>query len=63
MAHAVKTPFIFDEQAAAYVEDPLWRWRGLIRLGRDLLRDKVALGGAIIAPFMVPGYPWWWQSV
>ncbi|MCJ7619496.1 MAG: ABC transporter permease [Anaerolineae bacterium] len=48
MAHAVKTGFILDDQAAAYVEDPLWRWRGLIRLGRDLLRDKVALGGAII---------------
>jgi ABC-type dipeptide/oligopeptide/nickel transport system permease subunit len=36
------------DQAAAYVEDPLWRWRGLIRLGRDLLRDKVALAGALI---------------
>jgi peptide/nickel transport system permease protein len=48
MAHAVKSQFMLDDQAAAYVEDPLWRWRGLIRLGRDLLRDKVALGGAII---------------
>jgi peptide/nickel transport system permease protein len=37
-----------DDQAIAYVEDPLWRWRGLIRLGRDLLRDKVALAGAAI---------------
>ena len=37
-----------DERAVAYVEDPLWRWRGLIRLGRDLLRDKVALAGALI---------------
>jgi ABC-type dipeptide/oligopeptide/nickel transport system permease subunit len=39
---------LLDERAAAYVEDPLWRWRGLIRLGRDLLRDKVALAGALI---------------
>ena len=37
-----------DDAALAYVEDPLWRWRGLIRLGRDLLRDKVALMGAAI---------------
>jgi peptide/nickel transport system permease protein len=48
MADAAKAQFMLDDQAAAYVEDPLWRWRGLIRLGRDLLRDKVALGGAII---------------
>jgi ABC-type dipeptide/oligopeptide/nickel transport system permease subunit len=39
---------LLDERAVAYVEDPLWRWRGLIRLGRDLLRDKVALAGALI---------------
>jgi peptide/nickel transport system permease protein len=39
---------VLDERAIAYVEDPLWRWRGLIGLGRDLLRDKVALVGAII---------------
>lgn len=37
-----------DETAVAYVEDPYWRWRGLMRLGRDLLRDKVALAGVII---------------
>jgi ABC-type dipeptide/oligopeptide/nickel transport system permease subunit len=37
-----------DQRAVAYVEDPLWRWRGLIRMGRDLLRDKVALTGATI---------------
>jgi peptide/nickel transport system permease protein len=37
-----------DQRAIAYVEDPLWRWRGLIRMGRDLLRDKVALTGAAI---------------
>jgi len=37
-----------DQIAVAYVEDPLWRWRGLIRMGRDLLRDKVALTGAAI---------------
>jgi ABC-type dipeptide/oligopeptide/nickel transport system permease subunit len=48
MAGAVKTQFVLDDQATAYVEDPLWRWRGLIRLGRDLLRDKVALTGAIL---------------
>jgi ABC-type dipeptide/oligopeptide/nickel transport system permease subunit len=48
MADTAETEYIFDEQAIAYVEDPLWRWRGLIRLGRDLIRDKVALAGAII---------------
>jgi peptide/nickel transport system permease protein len=48
MADTTQTRFVLDEQATAYVEDPLWRWRGLIRLGRDLLRDKVALAGAII---------------
>ena len=48
MAETAKGKYLLDEQAMAYVEDPLWRWRGLIRLGRDLLRDKVALIGAII---------------
>ncbi len=48
MADTVQKRFILDDQASTYVEDPLWRWRGLIRLGRDLLRDKVALTGAII---------------
>lgn len=48
MAEMAEREFAFDEAAAAYVEDPLWRWRGLIRLGRDLVRDKVALAGAII---------------
>jgi ABC-type dipeptide/oligopeptide/nickel transport system permease subunit len=48
MAETAKGDYLLDEQAMAYVEDPLWRWRGLIRLGRDLLRDKVALIGAII---------------
>jgi ABC-type dipeptide/oligopeptide/nickel transport system permease subunit len=53
MADTAEKEYIFDEQAIAYVEDPLWRWRGLIRLGRDLLRDKVALAGAIIVFLMV----------
>jgi ABC-type dipeptide/oligopeptide/nickel transport system permease subunit len=53
MAETAEKEYIFDEQAIAYVEDPLWRWRGLIRLGRDLLRDKVALAGAIIVFLMV----------
>jgi ABC-type dipeptide/oligopeptide/nickel transport system permease subunit len=48
MSETAATRFILDDQATAYVEDPLWRWRGLIRLGRDLLRDKVALAGALI---------------
>jgi ABC-type dipeptide/oligopeptide/nickel transport system permease subunit len=48
MAETAEKEYGFDQQAIAYVEDPLWRWRGLIRLGRDLLRDKVALMGAII---------------
>lgn len=48
MAEMADSEFAFDERAMAYVEDPLWRWRGLIRLGRDLLRDRVALAGAII---------------
>lgn len=43
----------FDDTATAYVEDRLWRWRGLIRLGRDLLRDQVALIGAAIVVLVV----------
>ncbi len=54
MAETAEREYILDDRAAAYVEDPLWRWRGLIRLGRDLLRDKVALVGAIIV-FVVVG--------
>ncbi len=48
MAETAEREYILDEAAVAYVEDPLWRWRGLIRLGRDLVRDRVALIGAII---------------
>jgi len=46
MVESAQREYAMDERALAYVEDPLWRWRGLIRLGRDLLRDKVALIGA-----------------
>jgi ABC-type dipeptide/oligopeptide/nickel transport system permease subunit len=48
MAETAETRVFLDDQAVAYVEDPLWRWRGLIRLGRDLLGDKVALAGVLI---------------
>ena len=48
MAETAEKEYGFDETAIAYVEDPLWRWRGLIRLGRDLGRDRVALIGAIV---------------
>jgi len=48
MAETAEREYILDEAAVAYVEDPLWRWRGLIRLGHDLVRDRVALVGAII---------------
>ena len=48
MAETAEKQYILDAQAAAYVEDPLWRWRGLMRMARDLLRDKVALTGSVI---------------
>ncbi len=48
MAETAERQYALDDTAIAYVQDPLWRWRGLIRLGQDLLRDKVALAGAII---------------
>jgi peptide/nickel transport system permease protein len=48
MAETAEREYILDEAAVAYVEDPLWRWRGLIRLGHDLVRDRVALVGAAI---------------
>jgi peptide/nickel transport system permease protein len=67
MANTAVREDTLDERARAYVEDPLWRWRGLIRLGQDMVRDKVALagaiivvavvGGAILAPFISPHDP------